>query len=513
MTSPSEDCALVGLWGSYLTGQQEAVIDRINEIRKEAMGEDYTEMKWSTDMEYIARIRAAEMGITGMGNTRPNGNSVFSLLSPEGRQSYSEIRLSGYSSMLKMLDNWYEEKGSYYNKLLSKDYTCIGMGIFSSKTGNTCAVEFGYDTDVNEGQLEDATNILQTLEVSKDYISDIELTGKTTLEVGEESAFIVTAKTTVGEVENQVYLTKATYQSENPRILTVDDCGLMKGKKVGTTNVTIDCGDIFSQTQEVQVVASSTEDYQESESTDNEEAGNQVVVNGTNTWNQLNTSISYETYVANSYVKIESGLANRRIYYYIDRGGSGRGLSANSLDGITEWKTYTGIFRLASGKNVVYVKIIDDDKDQVYYLCTGGLDVEKKASTTTSQTTKPSATATATANQTAKNSASTSSSSQSSNASVVKPSRVKIKKALNKSGRKILLKWKKVKTASGYQIQYSLKRNFKGKKTKKATKTKCLLKKLKKGKTYYIRIRAYTTSGGSKVNGKWSKVKKVKVKK
>ena len=38
-------------------------------------------------------------------------------------------------------------------------------------------------------------------------------------------------------------------------------------------------------------------------------------------------------------------------------------------------------------------------------------------------------------------------------------------------------------------------------------------KKLKKKKTYYVRVRAYTLSNGKKVYGKWSSVKKVKIKK
>ena len=38
-------------------------------------------------------------------------------------------------------------------------------------------------------------------------------------------------------------------------------------------------------------------------------------------------------------------------------------------------------------------------------------------------------------------------------------------------------------------------------------------KKLKKKKTYYIRVRAYKMNGKKKVYGKWSTVKKVKIKK
>ena len=48
---------------------------------------------------------------------------------------------------------------------------------------------------------------------------------------------------------------------------------------------------------------------------------------------------------------------------------------------------------------------------------------------------------------------------------------------------------------------------------KKPAKKSEEIKKLKKKKTYFIRIRAYKIADGKKVYGKWSSVKKVKVKK
>ncbi|MBO5371982.1 MAG: family 43 glycosylhydrolase [Lachnospiraceae bacterium] len=81
-------------------------------------------------------------------------------------------------------------------------------------------------------------------------------------------------------------------------------------------------------------------------------------------------------------------------------------------------------------------------------------------------------------------------------------------------GKKLKLTWKKVTGASGYEIQCALKKNFKTglkKAVIKKNTTKTTIKKLKKGKKYYVRIRAYKTvkvNGKSqKVYGDWSKVK------
>ena len=85
-----------------------------------------------------------------------------------------------------------------------------------------------------------------------------------------------------------------------------------------------------------------------------------------------------------------------------------------------------------------------------------------------------------------------------------------------KPGKKLIkLTWKKVSGVSGYQIQYSLKKNMKKSKKKTvkgAKKTKVTIKKLKSKKKYYVRIRTYKVAGGKKIYSKWSKIKKVKVK-
>lgn len=86
------------------------------------------------------------------------------------------------------------------------------------------------------------------------------------------------------------------------------------------------------------------------------------------------------------------------------------------------------------------------------------------------------------------------------------PANVKAKNIKKKS---IKLTWRKTLNAKKYQVQYSTKSNFKKSVTKTTTKLKYIIKKLKKGKTYYIRLRAVN---GKKISN-WSKVKKIKIKK
>ncbi len=73
--------------------------------------------------------------------------------------------------------------------------------------------------------------------------------------------------------------------------------------------------------------------------------------------------------------------------------------------------------------------------------------------------------------------------------------------------------WKKTAGAKGYQICYSTSRKWKNKKQKLVSKNKAVIKKLKKKKTYYFRVRAYRLEGKKKVYGSWSGTKKIKIKK
>ena len=67
-------------------------------------------------------------------------------------------------------------------------------------------------------------------------------------------------------------------------------------------------------------------------------------------------------------------------------------------------------------------------------------------------------------------------------------------------------------TAKCFELQYGTSKKFK--KAKKVILTKkSYTKKLKKGKTYYVRVRGYNLKNGKKLYSAWSNVKKVKIKK
>ena len=92
--------------------------------------------------------------------------------------------------------------------------------------------------------------------------------------------------------------------------------------------------------------------------------------------------------------------------------------------------------------------------------------------------------------------------------------KVNVKKLQNKKKNKLYISWGKVELPQKafYQVQISTKRNFKGAKNIYTTKSIYCYKGVKKGKKYYVRVRLGVTRDGKKIYGKWSNLKKKKIK-
>ena len=97
----------------------------------------------------------------------------------------------------------------------------------------------------------------------------------------------------------------------------------------------------------------------------------------------------------------------------------------------------------------------------------------------------------------------------------VRPSGTSLSGLSNKSKGKVKVSWKRNKAVTGYRIQYSTDKKFKkGVKNVNVNKNKtttATLAKLKKGKTYYVRIATYKKVG-EKIYSSWSKAKKIRIK-
>lgn len=97
----------------------------------------------------------------------------------------------------------------------------------------------------------------------------------------------------------------------------------------------------------------------------------------------------------------------------------------------------------------------------------------------------------------------------------MKPKSTSISSLKSSKSGQMTVNIKKVSTASGYQVKYSLKSNMASAKTRNISTNTTTIGSLKKNKTYYVQVRMYQKDSvsGKKQYGPWSKVKKIKVKK
>ncbi len=99
---------------------------------------------------------------------------------------------------------------------------------------------------------------------------------------------------------------------------------------------------------------------------------------------------------------------------------------------------------------------------------------------------------------------------------VYRLSRTSITSLTNSGSKKLTVKWKKNSKATGYVIQYATNSSFTNAKKVKVTSASTLSKtisSLTKGKKYYVRVRAYKTTGGETYHSAWSAVKNVTISK
>lgn len=93
---------------------------------------------------------------------------------------------------------------------------------------------------------------------------------------------------------------------------------------------------------------------------------------------------------------------------------------------------------------------------------------------------------------------------------MILPPNIALKSVSASAEGQLKVRWGTKKNIDGYQVRYSSKSSMKGSKTKKVkgAKTKLVtLKKLAKGKKYYVQVRSYKKVSGKTYYGAWSKKK------
>ncbi len=164
---------------------------------------------------------------------------------------------------------------------------------------------------------------------------------------------------------------------------------------------------------------------------------------------------------------------------------------------VLEWKTSNATVADVSSGTVTAYKA---GTAKVTAYVENGVSVDCKITVTNSSTSS---------NNSSKNTGNTGT-GKGKTASTITSVKGKISSIKSTGSKSIKLKLGNLGSADGYQIQYSLKKNFKNSKKIKKKSKNITIKKLKKNRRYYVRVRVYGKVNGKTYYGKWSARKSVK---
>lgn len=287
VTEASEGCTMLGVYGSYFAQAKEALA-KINEIRKEAceagnirdprnsgrylQPSDYVPLKWSSDLEYIARIRAAEAGIAfrfmDSGHDRLNEKGTFSIGSNGITSSSEDLAYYHVKDMIEGVLLWYSEKQywvkqdlsqetRHYTSMINPKFTYVGFGGFYSEAAPypaTMAGEFSAKSDLDETMMEAPEDVMQKIEVSNDYIQETYLDGDDQIFTNGTTTVTPRVKLRRNNAIRDVWsMEDVTYTSSDPAVATVTQDGKVTGITNGTVTITAKSGSTVVAQKEITV--------------------------------------------------------------------------------------------------------------------------------------------------------------------------------------------------------------------------------------------------------------------
>lgn len=276
VSAPAEGCHILGLRGRYIADAQ-AALDAINQIRWEACQEgvdnpanegtpltpsDYRPIRWSSGLEYAARIRAAESAIT-RGHARTSGRSIW-LQGPDGSRSSGEVIAWNWTqSPVEGIWQWYDEKADWvektgavtghYTQMIDPTHTYVGLGTFYTNRAyypNTTVGRFSRATSLDETPMAFTGECVQKLEVLDEALDGGLLQGTLSGVSGDTSALALLVYA-AGCPMN--VLESVSWSSGSEDVARVDASGRVSALTCGTAAITACSASGFSATADFTV--------------------------------------------------------------------------------------------------------------------------------------------------------------------------------------------------------------------------------------------------------------------
>ena len=260
VTTASSGKVIVGVPGVFEYLEKTAILNRINEIRKEAIDEGivsgtYVPMKWSYELEYIARIRAVDTVFVGIQHARANGGSVW--ISHNGVRGNAENIAWNYAGALAGIEQWYSEKydlvnktggvTGHYTSMINPSNVYVGLASFKADGAGYYVVldQYSSQKNLDESEFKKDSAVIQKLEVNSSYIKGLVVQGEAAMSPGDTQKLSATLTANDGWRGSKLSLVSygdVTWSSSAPSVAKVDSNGKVSAVAAGSATITATCG-------------------------------------------------------------------------------------------------------------------------------------------------------------------------------------------------------------------------------------------------------------------------------
>lgn len=283
--TPTDGNVVMGFSGTYYTESADKILGRLNAIRQEACKQgvrnpltgspltmnDYVPLKWSSDLEAIARIRAAEASVNNS-HIRLNESSCFTVVTNNGVKSTAENLAWNFEGLMAGIEQWYDEKSNWvnqsggqtghYKSIINPEYTYVGLGAFRLSTGGwySVAQEFGRSASMDERKNDTKGKCVQYLEVAGGSVKDLKFDKDMAGFIREGDSYKIPLNVTAtysdyyGNDKNYSgpYQAGGRWYSSDQNVASVDSTGMVTALAKGITTITVR-GGIKSAATEITV--------------------------------------------------------------------------------------------------------------------------------------------------------------------------------------------------------------------------------------------------------------------
>lgn len=254
----SKGLKIVGIKGTFLTPEKQAIVDRINEIRKEAYNEGlvdrYVPVKWSNSLEQASLRRAAEATMS-KAHHRMTGEQLYAGVYSDNFAHLAGNLAYGSKTSLKAVELFYEEKQNlktdsgetgHYRHMIDPEWTTVAMSTFtkSNSTWPTTSQLFANNSGDSESLIGEYGATTVYIGALKSKLSDFGLKQNISIKLDSTYSLNLTAKSTqsreITSTDPTVIIpTNRDWSSTDTSVATIDSDGQITAHKEGITTIKV----------------------------------------------------------------------------------------------------------------------------------------------------------------------------------------------------------------------------------------------------------------------------------